>query len=87
MRRHLVGVGDVTTVGCGDVPVSTVEGRGIAMVMVLVGIGFLSVLTLQLPPGSSRPERGDEREEILAALARLEAAVAELKLLPARSER
>jgi voltage-gated potassium channel len=69
----------VTTVGYGDVPVTTVDGRIIAIVVMLVGIGFLSVLTATIASHFVKSDRGDETEEILAALTRLEAEVAELK--------
>jgi voltage-gated potassium channel len=69
----------VTTVGYGDVPVTTVDGRIIAMVVMLVGIGFLSVLTATIASRFVKTDRGDETQTILAALGRLEAEVAELK--------
>jgi voltage-gated potassium channel len=69
----------VTTVGYRDVYPTSVEGRLIAMVVMLFGIGFLSVLTATVASRFVKTERGDETEEILAALARLEAEVADLK--------
>jgi voltage-gated potassium channel len=69
----------VTTVGYGDVTPTTVEGRIVAMVVMLFGIGFLSVLTATVASRFVKTERGDETEEILAALTRLESEVAELK--------
>ncbi len=69
----------VTTVGYGDVYPKTVEGRIIAMVVMLFGIGFLSVLTATIASRFVKTERGDETGEILAALTRLEAELAELK--------
>jgi hypothetical protein len=69
----------VTTVGYGDVYPTSVEGRIIAMVVMLFGIGFLSVLTATVASRFVKTERGDETEEILAALTRLEAEVADLK--------
>lgn len=69
----------VTTVGYGDVYPTTVEGRIIAMVVMLFGIGFLSVLTTTIASRFVKTERGDETEELLAALTRLEAELAELK--------
>jgi voltage-gated potassium channel len=69
----------VTTVGYGDVPVKAVDGRIIAMVVMLVGIGFLSVLTATIASYFVKTDRGDETEAIIAALGRLEAEVAELK--------
>jgi voltage-gated potassium channel len=69
----------VTTVGYRDVYPTSVEGRIIAMVVMLFGIGFLSVLTATVASRFVKTERGDETEEILAALTRLEAEVADLK--------
>jgi len=69
----------VTTVGYGDKYPTTVEGRIIAMVVMLFGIGFLSVLTTTIASRFIKTERGDETDAILAALARLESELAELK--------
>jgi voltage-gated potassium channel len=69
----------VTTVGYGDLYPKTAGGRVIAMVVMLFGIGFLSVLTATVASCFVKHDRGDETEEILAALGRLEADVAELK--------
>ena len=49
------------------------------MVVMLFGIGFLSVLTATIASLFVKTERGDETEEILAALTRLEADLAEVK--------
>jgi voltage-gated potassium channel len=70
----------VTTVGYGDVPVTTVEGRIIAMLVMLVGIGFLSVLTATIASRFVKTDRGDENEAIVAALMRVEAELAELRM-------
>ncbi len=69
----------VTTVGYGDVPVTSVNGRIIAIVVMLVGIGFLSVLTATVASYFVKSDRGDETEAILAALAELREDVAELR--------
>ena len=69
----------VTTVGYGDKTPTTVEGKIIAMVVMLFGIGFLSVLTATVASRFVKTERGDETQEILAALGRLESELAELK--------
>jgi voltage-gated potassium channel len=69
----------VTTVGYGDVYPKTVEGRVIAMVVMLFGIGFLSVLTATVASYFVKSDRGNETQEILAALARLEAELAAVK--------
>jgi voltage-gated potassium channel len=70
----------VTTVGYGDVPVKSVDGRIIAMVVMLVGIGFLSVLTATIASHFVKTDRGDETEAVLAALAELREEVADLRL-------
>jgi voltage-gated potassium channel len=69
----------VTTVGYGDAYPTSVQGRIVAMVVMLFGIGFLSVLTAAIASRFVKTERGGETEDILAALRRLEAEVAELK--------
>jgi voltage-gated potassium channel len=75
----------VTTVGYGDVPVKSVGGRIIAMVVMIVGIGFLSVLTATIASRVVKTERGDETEVILATLARIESELAELRRVAPRS--
>ena len=70
--------GGVGAIISSYVPVM-IEGRIIAMVVMVFGIGFLSVLTATVASRFVKTERGDETEEILAALARLEAELADLK--------
>ena len=76
----------VTTVGYGDLYPKTVEGRIIAMVVMLFGIGFLSVLTATVASYFVKTDRGDETKAILAALGRLEAEMVELKRYVAPTE-
>ena len=67
----------VTTVGYGDFHPESVSGRIIAMLVMLAGIGFLSVLTATI---ASRFVRTDtETEQLMATLGRIEAELAELK--------
>lgn len=77
----------VTTVGYGDIYPKSVDGRTIAMVVMLFGIGFLSVLTATVASYFVKSDRGNETEQILAALARLEGDVAELRQHVVSSER
>jgi voltage-gated potassium channel len=72
-------VATVTTVGYGDVTPTTVQGQVVAIVVMLFGIAFLSVLTATIASRFVKTERGSETEEILAALARLEAQLADLR--------
>jgi voltage-gated potassium channel len=58
----------VTTVGYGDAYPTSV-----------FGIGFLSVLTAAIASRFVKTERGDENEDILAALRRIEGELAELR--------
>lgn len=69
----------VTTVGYGDAYPTSVQGRIVAIVVMVFGIGFLSVLTAAIASRFVKTERGDETGEILAALGRLEGELAELK--------
>ena len=69
----------VTTVGYGDIHPASVEGRVIAMVVMLFGIGFLSVLTAAIASRFVKTERGEETEAILAALAELREEISELR--------
>ena len=73
----------VTTVGYGDIVVKSVQGRIIAMFVMLVGIGFLSVLTATI--ASQFITTDTDSDEVLETLRRIEADVADLKArLPAR---
>jgi voltage-gated potassium channel len=67
----------VTTVGYGDLYPRDVEGRLIGMAIMLVGIGFIGVLTATVASRFVTQDSG--RDEILEALRRIEADVAELR--------
>lgn len=66
-----------TTVGYGDISPSDVEGRIIAIVVILLGIGFISVLTATV--ASRFIQTDTNSDEVLEALRRIEADVTELK--------
>jgi hypothetical protein len=55
-----------------------VGGRLIGMVVMLVGIGFLSVLTATIASYFVKTERGSETGEILERLKRIEQALLDL---------
>ncbi len=77
-------VATVTTVGYGDLYPRSIQGRILAMLVMLFGIGFLSVLTAAI---ASRFVRTDtDSEEILAKLTRIESELAEVKRRLARAE-
>jgi voltage-gated potassium channel len=69
----------VTTVGYGDVYPHTVAGRIIAIAVMLLGVGFLAVLTATVASHFVQVDQGDENEAILETLQRIEADVAQLK--------
>ena len=69
----------VTTVGYGDFYPTTVQGRLVGIVLMFVGIGFLSLLTASIASRFVKQERGEETEEVMAALTRIEAELVELK--------
>ena len=74
----------VTTVGYGDLYPKDVEGRIIAMLLMLVGIGFLSVLTATI--ASRFIQQDTDSDEVLETLRRIEADVADLKVRLDRQE-
>jgi voltage-gated potassium channel len=71
----------VTTVGYGDhVPVDT-EGKVLAAIVMVTGIGFLSVVTASISAAfveSARRRRADD-DDVLERLKRIEKALEELK--------
>lgn len=69
----------VTTVGYGDVVPHSVFGRVVGIALMLVGIGFLAVLTATIASAFVKSDRQDESSAILDALQRVEAELAELK--------
>jgi voltage-gated potassium channel len=69
----------VTTVGYGDLYPHTVAGRLIAMLLMLVGIGFIAVLTASVASIFVKTDRQDETKAIAQTLAQIQADLAELK--------
>jgi voltage-gated potassium channel len=69
----------VTTVGYGDLYPTSVPGRIVAIVVMLVGIGFLAVLTATIASYFVKSDRGEEFDTITDALKRIEADLAALK--------
>jgi voltage-gated potassium channel len=69
----------ITTVGYGDIYPTTVQGRLIGMVVMIVGIAVASVLTAAIASRFVRDEREGESAEILRLLHSLEADVREIK--------
>jgi voltage-gated potassium channel len=67
----------VTTVGYGDITPKTVQGRIVAVVVMLFGIGFLSVLTATI--ASRFVQTDTSSDEMVSALHRIEADLADLK--------
>lgn len=67
----------VTTVGYGDAYPTTVDGRIVAMLVMLVGIGFLSVLTATI--ASSFIQTDTHSDDMKESLARIEAELADVK--------
>jgi voltage-gated potassium channel len=69
----------VTTVGYGDIYPHTTPGRIVAIVVMFVGIGFLSVLTAAIASRFVKTERGSEYDEMMDSLGRIEAELAGLR--------
>jgi voltage-gated potassium channel len=76
----------VTTVGYGDIVPHSVSGRLVAMLLMVAGIGFISVLTATIASffvkeerQEERAESHEERAEMAESLKRIEADLAYLK--------
>jgi voltage-gated potassium channel len=69
----------VTTVGYGDVVPHTVAGRIIGMILMFAGIGFLAVLTATVASHFVQVDQQSESSQVLDALHRIEADVADVK--------
>jgi hypothetical protein len=75
----LLGGATVTTVGYGDIVLSTVARRVVEIVLMFVGIGFLAVLTPMIASQFVKTDRATEASAVVDSLARLEAEFADLK--------
>jgi voltage-gated potassium channel len=73
----------VTTVGYGDVVPTTVGGRIVASLLMVVGIGFISILTATIASSFVARDIDDAETvtltEVMAALNRIEARLATLE--------
>ena len=65
-----------------DIYPTTIVGRIVGIALMLVGIGFLAVLTATVASRFVKADRAEETSEILETLRRLEADIAELKARP-----
>jgi len=73
-------VSTVTTVGYGDVVPQQPFGRIVAGVLMVVGFGFLSLVTGAIASGLvSRNREAKESDEVVEAINRLEQRIAELE--------
>lgn len=66
----------VTTVGYGDTYPVTAAGRGVAVVLMLVGIGLIGVLTATIASFFVQENADEEKHELIARLDRIEAMLA-----------
>lgn len=62
-----------TTVGYGDSFPTSAAGRGVAVVIMLVGIGFIGVLTATVASFFVQEQADEEKVELMARLDRIEA--------------
>ena len=71
-RRDYRARAELASVGYGDLYPGSVGGRLIGIVVMLIGIGFLSVLTATMASHFVKTERGSETAEIISRLERIE---------------
>jgi voltage-gated potassium channel len=69
----------VTTVGYGDLYPTSVQGRLIALGLMFVGIGFVSLFTAAVASRFVKQERGEEHHEVMETLRKIEADMADVK--------
>ena len=69
----------VTTVGYGDLYPKSIAGRLVGIVVMFIGIGFLSVLTASVASQFVKTDRGDFEQETVERLERIEQALLELR--------
>jgi voltage-gated potassium channel len=69
----------VTTVGYGDLTPTTVGGRIIGMLVMFVGIGFLSVLTATFASQFVKTDSSDENSEVMEMLREIREELGEVK--------
>ncbi len=67
----------VTTIGYGDVVPTTVAGQIIAPIVMLLGIGFVTVITASITGAFVARSRKDD-QEVIQRLERIEAALHQL---------
>jgi voltage-gated potassium channel len=67
-----------TTVGYGDHSPLSVEARGVAVVLMLVGIGMLSVVTANVAAFFVESDDADTNRELMERLDRIELMLADL---------
>ena len=68
-----------TTVGYGDHSPVSVEGRAVAVVLMLVGIGLLGVITANIAAFFVEADENEHNQELLERLARIEHMLTELQ--------
>ena len=73
----------VTTVGYGDTYPVSPGGRGVAVVLMLVGIGLIGVPTATVASYSVEEKTGQEKAELSQRLDRIEAMLAQALAPPA----
>jgi voltage-gated potassium channel len=71
----------VTTVGYGDLYPTSIGGRLIGMLLMFVGIGFLSLLTAAVASRFVRQDTEAEQSELIERLDRIEADVHEIRAM------
>ena len=72
------GIVTITTVGYGDTFPVTAGGRGVAIVLMLVGIGLLGVVTASVASFFVQQDADDDKAELVERLDRIEGMLAQV---------